>query len=233
MKRTIFTALLVVPLLVTVLGQQVSVADAEKAARNFFYERINQFENTRLDDIKILNYYLVGDKGNPIYYVFNINPKGYVIVSGFKNSIPVLAYSLYSRYSDTHQPPQFTAWIKQYYDQINYARTNQIEPLPEAISEWNRLLTDDPSKLLNLKFAKEVSPMLISTWDQGQFYNQMCPADPAGPGRPLPHRLCRNSHGTAMLLFQVAINRDRFIYLPASCLWNHFCKFWRYRIPVE
>ena len=23
--------------------------------------------------------------------------------------------------------------------------------------------------------------MLISTWDQGQFYNQMCPADPAGP----------------------------------------------------
>jgi hypothetical protein len=181
MKRTILTTFLVTPLLMTVLGQQVSVADAEKAARNFFYERINQYENTGIDDLRILNYYLVGDKGNPIYYVFNINPKGFVIVAGFKNTIPVPAYSLYSTYSDTHQPPQFTAWVKQYYDQINYAQTNQIEPLPEAISEWNRLLTDDPSKLLNLKFEKEVSPMLISTWDQGQFYNQMCPADPAGP----------------------------------------------------
>ncbi len=181
MKRTILTAFLVAPLLMTVLGQQVSVADAEKAARNFFYERINQYENTRIDDLGILNYYLVGDKGNPIYYVFNINPKGYVIVSGFKNTIPVPAYSLNSTYSDTHQPPQFTSWVKQYYDQINYAQTNKIEPLPETISEWNRLLTDDPSKLLNLKFEKEVSPMLISTWDQGQFYNQMCPADPAGP----------------------------------------------------
>jgi hypothetical protein len=168
--------------MINLFGQNVSLSDAEKVAKNFYYERINQYKPVNFEEIKIQNYHVIGDLGNPVYYVFNVIPKGFVMVSGCANASPVPAYSLTSFYTNAPQPPQFTAWVQQYADQINFARMNHPEPSPETASAWERLLADDPAKLSNLKNEKEVAPMLISTWDQGQFYNQMCPADPAGPG---------------------------------------------------
>jgi hypothetical protein len=182
MKKILIFALLTCPLAACILAQQVSVSDAEKVARNFYFERINQYKSIRMDEIKILNYFTVGEDASPVYLVFNIDPIGFVMVSGSKSTIPVPAYSLFSSYSSTRQPPQFIAWVKQYYDQIIFARTTAITPLPKAVYEWSRLLASEPSGLLKLESEKEVLPMLTSTWDQGIFFNQMCPADPAGPG---------------------------------------------------
>ncbi len=103
------------------------------------------------------------------------------MVSGSKNAWPVPAYSLQSDYGKPNQPPQFKDWVKQYYDQLKYAIENQAPPLLQTVAEWDRLLLNDPEDLQNLKGEKEVEPMLISSWDQGQFYNQLCPSDPGGP----------------------------------------------------
>jgi hypothetical protein len=181
MKSLSFCALLILSFTVNLHAQQVLLSDVEKVAKNFYYERINQLQNIKLDDIKIKNYHLIRDNNSPIYYIFNIDPEGFVMISGYLNAFPVPAYSLTGSYAEESQPPQFIAWVRQYYDQINYARINKVEPLQEATLEWKRLLSDDPDKLLDLKNKKEASPMLISAWDQGQFFNQMCPVDPAGP----------------------------------------------------
>ncbi len=182
MKLNVLIVFLTIQVTTFLHSQQVPVSDAEKVARNFYYERINQYETLRMDEIKILNYQEVMSGNSPVYYVFNFDPHGYVIVSASKNTIPVPAYSLFSSCAGSSPPPQFTAWVKQYYDQIVFAMDNPISPLPKVISEWNRLLTEEPSQLMSLKNEKDVAPMLISTWNQGNFYNQMCPADPAGPG---------------------------------------------------
>ena len=182
MKSLLVIILLYFPFLGRIIAQQVSRTDAEKVACNFFYERINQHQSTRMNQISVMNYFTIGGTENPVYYVFNISPVGYVMVSGYRNVWPVPAYSLTSGYSGSNMPPQFSAWVKQYHDQILFAQENKSVPITGVKEEWERLLTDDPSALLNLKEEKEVLPMLISTWDQGQFYDQMCPADPAGPG---------------------------------------------------
>jgi hypothetical protein len=181
MKNTYLICLMFICLISTTFAQKVTLNEAEKVARNFYYERINQYQFLSLNDIKIRNHYVIGEDNRPLYYVINIDPQGYIIVSGSKNVVPVPAYSLKSCYLETGQPPQFSAWMRQYADQISFALDQQIIPFQATISQWSRLLTDDPAGLLKLNGEKEVLPMLTSSWDQGFFYNQMCPADPAGP----------------------------------------------------
>ncbi len=181
MKTKLLSLFVLSLLTLSGFSQKVNIEDAQRVAINFYYERANQHELIKYENINVSESYLIKSGENTIYYVFNIFPSGYVFVSGTKSSIPVPAYSLKSTYSDVNQPPQFKAWVKQYFDQINHAIENQIIPPPETVLEWNRLLKSNPGELNVLKDEKAVSPMLLSTWNQGNFYNQMCPADPGGP----------------------------------------------------
>ncbi len=64
------------------------------------------------------------------------------------------------------------------FDQILYVRENTL-PADELIeSTWNSLLVSDPVS----KDFDNVDPLLSTLWDQGTYYNQLCPADPGGPG---------------------------------------------------
>jgi len=181
MKKFMLLVFLLLTFLINLYSQKITLADAEKVARNFFYERINQYQTTKYEDVGIVNSQIVFESERPVYYVFNMSQGGFVLVSASRNTVPVPAYSLETSSTGENQPPQFIAWIEQYKQQIIFAIDNQVNPFPETISEWNRLLTDNPLNLKFLKGRKDVQPMLISNWDQGQFYNQMCPSDPAGP----------------------------------------------------
>lgn len=181
MKKFMLLVFLLPACLVNIFSQTVSVAEAEKVARNFYYERISQNEKINYDDIRIVNSIAVGEPELPLYFIFNMSPGGFILVSACRNTVPVPAYSLEGSYTGTNQPPQFKAWVEQYLKQIIFAINNRTSPFPEAITEWNRLLSDDSIELQPLKGGKEILPMLISNWDQGQFYNQLCPVDPAGP----------------------------------------------------
>jgi hypothetical protein len=182
MKKIIL--LLVLCLVVTAItrAQMTTPNEATMVAKNFYFERINQYKQTNYSDINIGAIHQIPGKGMPVYYILNINPEGYVIISGNKKVKPVLAYSFTSSYNDFDIPPQFLAWTKQYEKQILHA-IDQVKKAPDEITnEWKRLSTDDPNQLLVFSKEKEIAPLLYSTWDQGNYYNQMCPDDPAGPG---------------------------------------------------
>ncbi len=164
-----------------VFSQNVTKAEAELTAQSFFLEKANQFQGTKHQKIYISESFEVYSESHVVYYVVNIKPTGYVLVSASKKVKPVLAYSFQTTYNEKDQPPQFTAWVNQYADQISFAIQNQSFTPPGVTEEWNNLLHPNPElKIVNNK-EKSVEPMLISTWDQGQFYNQMCPSDPGGP----------------------------------------------------
>jgi len=181
MKTKLITAVIFAITVTSGFSQHIKIEDAKQVALNFYFERINQYEPVNYKNISIGNSYTICSESNTVYYAFCIKPSGYVIVSGTGNVLPVPAYSLKSSYSSENQPPQFTAWMKQYYDQISYSIENSIAPATASEREWKRLLSLKPEELKVLKDEKEVLPMLTSSWDQGLFYNQMCPADPAGP----------------------------------------------------
>ena len=163
-------------------AKEIDVKQAKKVALNFYYERVNFNQKSTYSDLKITDHFIINGSETIALHCFNINKGGFVIVSGDDGFLPVLGYSFTGKYSDIDQPPQFEDWIKFYIDQINYAIENKIQPSDEVTLLWKHLLTQDVNELSDFSGRDEVEPLLTTTWNQGRYYNEMCPADENGPG---------------------------------------------------
>ena len=119
--------------------------------------------------------------GEPVYYIYNVGDnQGFVIVSAENNVYPIIGYSFEGSYTSQpgFEPANFNYWMDNCSNQIIYVRENAL-PADELIeSTWNSLLVSDPVS----KDFDNVDPLLTTLWDQGTYYNQLCPADPGGPG---------------------------------------------------
>ena len=164
-----------------VLAGRVTQEDAATAARNFFYERISQYGPMTHGDLSLKLAEEVRYQGEVVYYVFNVEPEGFIIVSARDEAYPFLAYSFKGIYDPEQQPVNFSAWMGQYSRQIHHAMTGALVPAPHAAETWHYYLNTPPQELSAFS-GREVEPLLTSTWNQGKFYNEMCPEDPAGPG---------------------------------------------------
>ncbi|MCX6285486.1 MAG: C10 family peptidase [Bacteroidetes bacterium] len=113
----------------------------------------------------------------PLYYVFNINlSQGFIIISGDDIVYPILAYSSETSFNPNNIPPNVAAWLKVYEDQISFAISTQMQPIPEIQSEWSTL-TDGPLPEHSLKSGQGVNPLMATLWDQSPLYNAQCPFD--------------------------------------------------------
>ncbi len=164
------------------IAKQVDLKSAQKAGLNFYYERISQYQTISFADLKVKETFPVSFNGRIAYYVMNLTDKGFVVVSADDAVPAVIAYSFDGVYSESNQPPQFAGWMDGYAKQIDKGITMNYMPSAEVSNEWSRLLTADADDLMPLKNDRDVTPLIISTWDQGGPYNFLCPADAGGPG---------------------------------------------------
>jgi hypothetical protein len=179
--RVLKVIILVVLLPLISFASSVSKKDAEQIAVNFYYEKANQYRVLAFADIGITEWYEKTVNGLTVYYVFNINTGGFVIVSGDNSVIPVLGYSFQNSYNPAELPPVFERWMQDYETQVSWAITNNYPVKKNVSDEWTRLLTSNPAGLKNLKSGKSVLPMIKTTWDQGKYYNADCPTGQGGP----------------------------------------------------
>ena len=170
-------------------GKEVPVEIAKIAGISFYYERINQFMPVSLADIRVAGTVYQCVSGVTVYYIFNMEPSGYVVVSADDAVVPVLAYSFEGACSRDKAPSQFTAWMKQYEGQISQVRAENLLPARAVASLWQKYSQkSDPAypcgNGLSVLHATRsaVAPLIISNWDQGVPYNEQCPGDAAGPG---------------------------------------------------
>jgi len=175
----LFFALLV-PAISYTQGLFVTESDARTVAESFYFERIQPHRSVGADNIKVTGGYTIEENQVILYYVFNISTGGYIAVSAYDAVTPVLCYSFFGKYEPVNQPENFKAWMKQYNRQITFAVNTGAVPSEETSSLWKHFL-ESPRSVLHPFSGREVMPMTTSTWDQGNFYNEMCPADPAGP----------------------------------------------------
>ena len=113
----------------------------------------------------------IGDVHNPALYIFNAE-NGFVVVSGDKNVMPVLSFSDHQLYNDSDVVPPFEMWINHYANQIEQIRREQISQ-PQYVEYWQSILSDAPA----FRSGDEVEPLMLSQWDQGEYYNYYCPRD--------------------------------------------------------
>jgi hypothetical protein len=166
----------------SVFSEQIPVTTGALVAENFYFEHISQFRKVERASIIAGEYFTLGDPGSPAIYIFNLLPDGWVMVSADDAVIPVLAYSFEGRYDPGNVPPAFRAWVKQYTDQISYAANVKLPPRPDVAAKWRHLKSTDPSALVPLGGKQAVLPLITSRWDQGNYYNEMCPVAQGGPG---------------------------------------------------
>jgi hypothetical protein len=162
------------------LASNVPEDQARQVALNFFFEKAQPVKHFSYSDLKIAEVIPVSLDDQMVYYVFNFAGGGFIAVSSTDAVMPVLCYSFEGRYETGDQPENFAAWMKQYQGQILSAIENNISPRDGVPEAWDYYL-NTPSYALKPFSGREILPLLTSNWDQGKFYNELCPADPAGP----------------------------------------------------
>ncbi|HNY02845.1 MAG TPA: C10 family peptidase [Bacteroidales bacterium] len=182
MKKTILSVVFLFLLLSGALAKKVEITRAGQAGKNFYYQQISRIASTDFSTLKITRSYTESENGTPLFYVFDINDHGFVMVAADDASIPVLGYSFESAFKADDQGDNFRYWKNNYKEQILAIIQQRMQP-DRAISEsWSNLLDATVSLPDNTGSNTDVLPMLTSNWDQGAPYNSMCPPDPAGPG---------------------------------------------------
>ncbi|MPM11072.1 hypothetical protein SDC9_57410 [bioreactor metagenome] len=154
-----------------VSAQEVTFDEARTVAYFFATERLqNSFAPYFTD------YYAGRFSNATTYYVFNLFPEGFIIISGNKNVVPVLAYSENSYCPQNSPNTSLQSWLGQYSSQI-YTISKQKNFSNQANKNlWADYLAGD----IHTPKA-QVGPLLTSTWSQEAYYNEFCPADAAGP----------------------------------------------------
>ena len=155
------------------LANQVSIEETQNVATNWYLERCKEDSISQFD---IVETYTESRNSGIVFYIFNFTPSGFVIVSADDISTPVLGYSKSNSYETINHPPAFDDLLECYTLQIDYARDEGIIPFQESIELWQRLSVN-PEDFVPESVSRDVEPLLTTTWNQGQYFNEMCPYD--------------------------------------------------------
>lgn len=170
--KKITTIVCYLMLLSPLYAQNVSTEQASNIATNYF--NIYHPGTFAKSEVSLL---LTRNNGiDPLYYIFNVGSKGFVIVSGDMAVTPVLAYSDEGTFNAEHMAPALSQWLQGYADAISSVKQDNNRT---SDPDWDRL--SDQTQLKSLKGSTK-GAMLTTKWDQGTGYNDACPAHQAGPG---------------------------------------------------
>ena len=169
MKKTILTLLLVT---LFFGGLQAKPVDVEKA-KSLGVKFIKA--NTEIKSVSAeLTYTAYADNGQAAFYVFAVQPKGFVIVSADDRARPILGYSTESNFTP-QLPDGLMTFFDNYKAGFSQMYANNDERTTEAVADWTSLAA---TGRLSTKTNRSVEPLLSSIWNQTDLYNNMAPEDP-------------------------------------------------------
>ena len=117
--------------------------------------------------------------GSECFYVFSLQPRGFVIVAADERAEPILGYSYDNPFMVEGMPDNVRNWLGYYGEQIKAVVDNDILPSAEITERWTLLKS---GQAMPNRSVTAVSPLIQTTWNQDNYYNLLCPADASGPG---------------------------------------------------
>ena len=149
-------------------------------AREVALKFVNANTKTHLrstDELQLATTYSIS-RGDAAFHIFN-TPNGFVIVSADDCATPILGYSDEGRPFDMDNIPiQLQDYLQGFVEQIEYGIENHIQPDEATVRQWE--LVRSIGRLNENRSNEVVEPMVTALWDQGCYYNAMCPEDPNG-----------------------------------------------------
>ena len=160
---------------VTLFAENVDQNKVQKIAKAFAAQRDRSAAQLQTD---IVYSHPMPNKRDAAFYVVNIENSGFVIVSANDVAHPVIGYSFDRPWpTEGNIPPQITDYLDDLANQIEHAvGSNHHSPDRGIQTEWQELLAINPNNPPQPKGNRtQVGPLLTTTWDQGQYYNNMTP----------------------------------------------------------
>lgn len=160
--------------LVFVSGMNVSAQNADnKDVRIIAESFLDSYfrEHSR----KIESLTLHGSDERPLIYIVNLDPEGWLLISGNKGALPVFGFN----YTGSFTFPDFNKsnpaynWLEQSAEQLEEL---YLDPADRIDPHWVEGYEYDPAKS-----DLTVLPLISAEWGQGTGWNQLCPEDLAGP----------------------------------------------------
>ena len=123
-----------------------------------------------------LTYTAYAENGQAAFYVFALQPRGFVIVSADDRAKPILGYSTESNFTP-QLPDGLMTFFDNYKAGFSQMFANNDERTAEAVADWTSL--EKTGRLAASKTDRSVEPLLASIWNQTDLYNNMAPEDPS------------------------------------------------------
>ena len=111
------------------------------------------------------------------YYVFTLQPKGFVIVAADERVEPILGYSYDNDFVVANMPAHVRGWLGNYEKQIEAVAKSNLQAEPAIQNKWTRLKS---GQSMSTRSGGSVGPLLTTQWDQWWPYNAMCPSIEVG-----------------------------------------------------
>ncbi len=159
--KKLFTFITLLSIVLASFSQTVKKNEAKLVAQKFL--------STAKSSIRVNKLIYEGKtlQNETTFYMFALQPNGFIIVSANKKIKPILAYSLKGDYEN----PVFTGVINDVFN--TYTRgIERIVTSKNAITLndlWN-----NPALSME-KNSQSVEPLITTTWNQMPYYNYLCP----------------------------------------------------------
>ncbi|MBN2806507.1 MAG: C10 family peptidase, partial [Prolixibacteraceae bacterium] len=157
-----------------VSGREITEAYARKVAMNWM--TLNHPSLEQLQNIRSVHTRQTDER--VITYLICFEPKGWVLVAATDRVEPVLAYAFDTSIDPEKLPVQMEEWMGGLHREIIYSFSKEYVPDHAVLRKWTALESDAPVILKSAQAAM-LGPLLSCTWDQGRYYNEMAPYDPA------------------------------------------------------
>ena len=174
-------------------GNQIRISDNKSAfiglntATKVVQAKLYELDKTDFSVIKSTQ--INNEQGKTLFYVYNLIPQGYIVVSGSYNLPPVIAYSFTSNFFIYNDANPLYSML---FSDITL-RLENIQKLPEKIIQerhlqWDSYRIENPIASSGFEQwppegTTSTDGWLETSWTQGEPYNNLCPLDKTNGGR--------------------------------------------------
>lgn len=178
-KKLLFSILLTM-FSMLLFAKPVSESTAKQVGANFLSTKTSL--PTNVSELTLVYTMTNHTQTIPYFYVFNIENKGFIIVSGDDTVLPVLGYSDDGIFVTENIALQVAKWLENYKEQIRYIVENNIPATTEIQAEWEELQKDrtllkTQQSAYSTFSTQAVSPLVQTKWNQAPYVNAQCPYD--------------------------------------------------------
>jgi hypothetical protein len=173
-------------------------------------------------------------EGAPALYVVNLDPEGWVLLPAEDAALPIIGYNPTGAISLQEMPPALESLLAWRRAEVKDIRTRRLPASERTARHWRTLREGDlvrmakdfpdpaprlarPSGAADAVLPLDAYSPLEALWNQGQYYNTLCPADAGGPAGHVVTGCVATAMGELMYWWGYpTIGQGSFTYTPSG-----------------